>query len=243
MVAEACPPLKQKPLSKDTQYPDMHSPAKLPHGSRRDACLVRTNRATTARCYLQTRSVQKPPLKSIPTANNSSASNPWGLVNTLCRSWSSGAQPQTARRAPVKATTASCETDRPRNQHYSRRQCIVAAVEKAQLLLAHQMNVSDGRQVGISGRPTSDRAATLSAGAAAAAHGAPARKLIDHDTGRQIAARTPQAHRTGRKAHALWHGVRNLLFMTVAARNHDDQGSRQLMFLPTACFSARLAAV
>ena len=227
----------------DTQEPDIHIPEKLPHGSRIDACLVRTTRATSARCYLQPRSVQKPPLKSIPSTNNSSASDPWGLVNTLCRCWSGGAQPQTARRAPVNATTASCQTHRPRNQHYSRRQRIVAAVEKAQQLLPHQMNVSDGRQAGISGRPTSDRAATLSAGAAAAAPGAPARKLIDHHTGRQIAARTPQSQRTGRKAHASQHGVRNFLFMTVAARHHDDQGSRQLMFLPTACFSARLAAV
>ena len=135
----------------------MHSPEKLPHGSRTDACLVRTPRATSARCYLQPRSVQKPPLKSIPTSNNSSASDPWGPVNTLCRCWSGGAQPQTARRAPVNATTASCETDRPRNQHYSRRQCIVAAVEKAQLLLAHQMNVSDGRQAFLDARHLTER--------------------------------------------------------------------------------------
>ena len=166
-----------------------------------------------------------------------------GAMPTRCRCWWGCAQKQTACRVPVNATTASCQTHHPRNRQCSRRRLIVAAVEKAQQFFPDHMNVSDGKQVGISGRPTSDRAAAVSAGASAAAHEAPARKLFDPHPGRQIAACTPQAQRTGRKAHASQHRVHNLLFMTVAAQNHEDQGSRQLMFLPTACFSARLAAV
>ena len=237
------PTSEQKPRSMDTHEPDIHSPDKIPHGSRENACLVRTTCDSSATCFLQPRSVQKPCVKSIPTTDNSSASDPRSPANTLCRCWWGCAQPQTACRVPVNTTTASCQTHHPRNRHYSRRRLIVAAVEKAQQFFPDHMNVSDGKQVGISGRPTSDRAAALSAGASAAAHGAPARKIFDPHPGRQIAACTPQAQRTGRKAHASQHRVHNLLFMTVAARNHEDQGSRQLMFLPTACFSARLAAV
>ena len=77
------PTSEQKPRSMDTHEPDIHSPDKIPHGSRENACLVRTTCDSSATCFLQPRYVQKPCVKSIPTTDNSSASDPRSPANTL----------------------------------------------------------------------------------------------------------------------------------------------------------------